>query len=373
MTKRDYYEILGVKKDATKAEIKKAYRKLAMKYHPDRNKEPDAEAKFKEISEAYAVLSDDKKRADYDAYGHAGFDNMYSQEDIFRGANFQGFEDLFRNMGFGGGGGADPFDIFSSMFGGGFRRRGDIGSDLQTEVEITLEEAAKGTKKKLSYWRNAPCPKCKGTGGQPGSNLNTCSQCGGRGQVRQMRRMGPMTFATVNVCPQCRGQGQSYEKSCEECNGSGSKRLSQDLNIDIPSGVRDGMRLRLGGYGEFGKDGMGNLYVYIKVKEHKVFQRYDDDLYITAPITFGQAAMGDKIEVPTLFGKTELKIPSGTSSHAEFRINNKGMPIFNNGGHGDLIVKTIVDIPKKLTKKQKELLKEFEGDYKKKKGFFDWF
>jgi molecular chaperone DnaJ len=355
MTKRDYYDILGVKKDASKDEIKKAYRKLAMKYHPDRNKEADAEAKFKEISEAYAVLSDDRKRADYDAYGHAGFDNMYSREDIFRNANFRGFEDLFRSMGFGG----DPFDVFGEMFGfGGFGRgrRYNVGHDLQTEVEISLEEAAKGTKKKLSYWRNAPCPRCGGTGGEPGSKLNTCNQCGGRGQVKQMRRMGPMAFATITACPQCHGVGQSYEKTCNECGGSGRKRLSQDLSIDIPAGVR-----------------AGNLYVYIKVKEHKIFQRYEDDLYITAPITFGQAAMGDEIEVPTLFGKTKLKIPSGTTSHHEFRISNEGMPIFNDGGKGDLIVKTIVDVPKKLTKKQKELLKEFEENYKKKKGFFDWF
>ncbi len=373
MTKKDYYEVLGVSKTASKDEIKKAYRKLAMKFHPDKNKDAGAEGKFKEISEAYAVLSDEKKRADYDAYGHAGFDNMYSQEDIFRNANFQGFEDLFRNMGFGGGAGADPFDIFGSMFGGGMGRNMNVGHDLQTEVEITLEQAAKGTKKKMSYWRNAPCPKCGGSGGEPGSKLNTCSQCAGQGRVKQMRRMGPMTFATIAACPQCHGAGQSYEKSCRECSGSGKKRLSQDLNIDIPEGVRDGMRLRLGGYGEYEKDGAGNLYVYIKVQPHKIFQRFGDDLFITAPITFGQAAMGDKIEVPTLFGKTELKIPSGTSSHAEFRINNEGMPVFNNGGKGDLIVKTIVDIPKKLTKKQKELLKDFEGDYKKKKGFFDWF
>ena len=369
MGKSDYYEILGVKKDASGAEIKKAYRKLAMKFHPDKNKDAGAEEKFKEISEAYAVLSDDKKRADYDAYGHAGFDNMYSQEDIFRGANFRGFEDLFRNMGFGGG---DPFDIFSSMFGGGMGRRANVGHDLQTEMEVTLEEAAKGTKKKLSYWRNAPCPRCGGTGGEPGSKLNTCNQCGGQGRVKQMRRMGPMAFATVTACPQCRGVGQSYEKNCRECNGSGKKRLSQDLDIEIPKGVKDGMRLRLGGYGEYEKDGAGNLYVYIGVKEHKIFQRYEDDLYITAPITFGQAAMGDKIEVPTLFGKTELKIPSGTTSHHEFRIHGEGMPIFNNGGKGDLIVKTVVDVPKKLNQKQKELLREFEKEYKN-KGFFDWF
>jgi len=372
--KKDYYEVLGVSKSATKDEIKKAYRKLAMQYHPDRNKEAGAEAKFKEISEAYAVLSDEKKRADYDAYGHAGFDNMYSQEDIFRNANFRGFEDLFRNMGFGGG---DPFDVFGEMFGfegkGRGRRGYDIGSDLQTEIEITLEEAVKGTKKKLSYWRNAPCPRCGGNGGEPGSKLNSCNQCGGRGQVKQMRRMGPMTFATITACPQCYGAGRSYEKTCNECNGSGKKRLSQDLSIDIPEGVRDGMRLRLGGYGEYEKDGAGNLYVYIKVKEHRIFQRHGDDLYITAPITFGQAAMGDEIEVPTLFGKTKLKIPSGTSSHNEFRISNEGMPIFNDGGKGDLIVKTVVDVPKKLTKKQKELLQEFEEGYKKKKGFFDWF
>ncbi len=370
--KKDYYETLGVDRNASQEEIKKAFHRLAIKYHPERNKDPGAEEKFKEISEAYAVLSDEQKRADYDAYGHAGFDNMYSQEDIFRGANFRDFEDLFRSMGFGG----DPFDIFGEMFGfSGMRRsrRYNVGHDLETEIEITLEEAAKGTKKKLSYWRNAPCPRCGGNGGEPGSKLNSCSQCAGRGQVKQMKRMGPMTLATITACPRCYGAGRSYEKTCGECSGSGKKRMSQDLSIDIPAGVRDGMRLRLGGYGEYEKDGAGNLYVYIKVKEHKIFQRLGNDLFITVPITFGQAVMGDKIEVPTLFGKTELIIPSGTASHAEFRIHNEGMPIFNEGEKGDLIVKTVVDIPKKLTKKQKELLQEFEEGYKKKRGFFNWF
>lgn len=371
-TKKDYYEVLGVPRNATKDDIKRAYRKLAMQYHPDRNKSPDAEEKFKEISEAYAVLSDDQKRAEYDMYGHTGFDRMYSTEDIFRSANFRDFEDIFRSMGFG----EDPFDLFGSMFG--FEREGrvrsyDIGADLRTEVEITLEEAARGTKRSLSYLRNAPCPKCKGSGAEPGTGLRTCSKCGGRGQIRSTRRMGFMTFTSVSTCPQCKGTGHAYEKPCSECKGTGRKRITQDLSIDIPPGIRDGMRLRLPGYGEYGKDGKGTLYVYVRIARHKIFERKGDNLFVTVPISFAQAALGGEIEVPTLFGKTKLKIPEGTQSHSEFVIRNEGMPHFNSREHGDLIVRVVVEVPKKLTKKQRELLKQFEEESGKKRWFFGIF
>ncbi|MEM4359238.1 MAG: molecular chaperone DnaJ [Candidatus Bilamarchaeaceae archaeon] len=372
MTKRDYYEVLGVPRNASQDEIKRAYRRLAMQYHPDRNKSPDAEEKFKEISEAYAVLSDEQKRADYDAYGHVGFDRMYSAEDIFRGANFRDFEDLFRSFGFGS---EDPFDIFGSMFG--FGRHGgrvyERGADLETKIEITLEEAAQGTKKKISYLRNAPCPRCRGSGAEPGSKLNACSKCGGSGQVRSTRRMGFMTFASISTCPNCRGTGRAYEKQCTECHGSGKKRKTEDVEIDIPPGIRTGMRFRMPGYGEYGKDGSGALYVYVTVKKHKIFERKGDDLIITVPISFAQAALGGEIDVPTLFGKTKLRIPEGTDSHAEFRIRGEGMPHFNSDSHGDLVVRTFVEVPKKLSKRQRELLKEFEEESKKKKGFFGFF
>lgn len=248
VAKRDYYEILGLQKGAGRDEIKSAYRKLAMKYHPDRNNEPGAENKFKEISEAYAVLSDDSKRAQYDQYGHAGFDQMYSTEDIFKGANFRDFEDLFRTFGF-----RSPFnDMFSAMFGGSFggrRRRGEVGADLETSVEITLEEVAKGAKKELSYHRSKECPRCHGEKSEPGSSKSTCDACRGRGQVQHQRRAGPMAFYTVTTCGKCGGEGTVVEKPCMECNGSGKKSDKEHIKVDIPAGIEDGMRLHLEGLG----------------------------------------------------------------------------------------------------------------------------
>ncbi len=367
MTKRDYYEILGVSKNASGADIKKAYRKLAMKYHPDRNKESGAAERFKEISEAYAVLSNENKRAQYDQYGHAGFDQMYSQEDIFRTADFSDFQDLFRGFGF------EPFGgMFSSMFGSMFRgaARGDYGADLEVQVEITLEDAAKGMKADLSYNRTTACSKCKGSGAEPGSGRVTCDMCSGRGQVKQARRAGPMAFYTVTTCQKCRGEGQTVEKPCKKCGGSGKASSKEHIKADIPAGIHSGMRLRLEGLGEYGKDAPGDLYVRVYVKEHDRFRRRGDDLSIDVPITFPRAALGGKVKVPTLFGEANLKIPSGTQSHTIFRLKDEGMPRLDKSGKGDELVRVMIDVPKKLTKKQKELLKEFEGE--KKKGFFDF-
>lgn len=354
--KRDYYEILGVAKNASASEIKKAYRKLALKYHPDKNKEPSAAEKFKEISEAYAVLSNDQKRAQYDQYGHAGFDQMYSQEDIFRSADFSGFEDMF--------GGESPFgsvfgSMFSSMFGGG-RRRGDYGANLEVQIAISLEEAAKGTKVDVTYNRTKSCPECKGTGAEPGSQMITCNACNGRGQVKQARRAGPMAFYTVTTCQRCRGEGKSVEKPCKQCNGSAKVSSKEHIKADIPAGIHSGMRLHLEGLGEFGKDAPGDLYVRVFVKEHKKFQREGDDLLIEMPISFPQAALGAQIKVPTLFGHAKLTIPSGTMSHTIFRLREEGMPRLNRRGKGDEMVRVIIEVPKKLTKAQKELLKELE-------------
>ncbi len=368
--KRDYYEVLGVDKSASKDQIKDAYRKLALKYHPDRNPgDKAAEEKFKELSEAYAVLSDDSKRPQYDQYGHEGFDQRYSQEDIFRGADFSDFEDVVR--GFGGAG--SPFgDMFGSMFGGG-GRRGEYGGDLQTRVEITLEEAAKGVKKEINYNHSKACNKCSGSGSEPGSSRKTCSTCNGRGQVQQLRRAGPMSFYSVGVCSKCKGNGKIIEKPCRNCNGSGKMFENEHINVDIPAGIENGMRMRLENLGEFGKDGSGALYVDVYVKKHAIFQREENDIWLTKEISFAEAALGADIEVPTLFGKAKLTIPAGTQTHTIFRLKNEGIPKLRRSGKGDEMIRVIVNVPKKLTKRQKEILAEFDKEGEKKSGIFGVF
>lgn len=370
MTKKDYYEILGIPKNASPDEIKKAYRKLAFEHHPDRNKEPGAEAKFKEISEAYAVLSDEKKRAQYDQYGHAGFDQMYSQEDIFRSADFSDFQDMFASFGFG-----DSFSgSFSSMFSGGFGRRGgrryEYGANLETSIEIELEEAAKGVDKDLNYNRSKACARCKGNGSEPGNNKKTCSSCQGKGQVQQTRKLGPMAFYTVTTCNKCRGEGNMVEKPCKDCGGSGKSSSKEHIKVTVPAGIHSGMSLRLDDMGEYGRDGPGDLFVKVYVKEHKKFERKEDDLFIEVPISFSKAAVGGTMEVPTLFSKVNLDIPSGTKSHTIFRLKGEGMPRIGRNGKGDELVRVIIDVPKKLTKKQKELLAQFEEESKKDDKFF---
>jgi molecular chaperone DnaJ len=371
-TKRDYYEVLGVDKGASADQIKQAYRKLALEFHPDRNKDPAATEKFKGISEAYAVLSDEKKRTQYDQYGHAGFDQMYSQEDIFRSADFSDFNDMFSGFGFGGG---DPFGMFGGRSRGGRRR--ENGADLSTEMEISLEEAAKGTKKELSYNHSKVCSKCDGGGSEPGSQKSACRTCGGRGQVQQTRRMGPMQFYTVTTCPKCHGEGNVVEKPCKRCSGSGKVSENEHISVSIPAGIQSGMRLRLEGLGEFGRDSPGDLFVTVYVSKHERFERQGDDLWLEIPMTFTKAALGGEIEVPTLFGKDKLHIPPGTASHTVFRLRNEGMPKIgrgSGGGKGDLMVRAIVEVPKKLTGKQKELLKEFDKENEeKKKGIFGSF
>jgi len=371
--KRDYYEVLGVQKGAGKDEIKKAYRKLALEFHPDRNKDKGAEERFKEISEAYAVLSDDSKRAKYDQYGHAGFDQMYSKEDIFRSADFSDFEDIFSDFGFG----SDPFGVFGSMFGSsGFGRgrggrRREYGASLETVVEISLEEAAKGLKKDISYNRTKACSKCGGTGSEPGSERRTCTTCGGRGQVQQTRRAGPMAFYTVTTCGKCRGEGTIVENPCSACRGQGKESTNEHIKVSIPSGVQNGMRLRLEELGEYGRDGPGDLFVRIHIKPHPQFQRDGDNLYLEAPLSFALAALGGDLEVPTLFGRAKLHIPAGTQSHTIFRMKDEGMPRIGRGGKGDELVRVVIDVPKKLSKRQKDLLQEMEKEEKeKKKGFF---
>jgi molecular chaperone DnaJ len=348
MDKRDYYEVLGVSRNATSDEIKKAYRKLARKYHPDANPDDkDAEAKFKEISEAYVVLSDPEKRAGYDRFGHAGAD----------GQGFGGFE------GFGDFGGLG--DIFEMFFGGGGRTRRrtgpERGQDIRTDMEISLKEAAFGLEREVKVPRVETCGTCGGSGAAAGSKPKTCLACAGTGQVQFTQSTPFGRIVQSRTCDRCRGTGQVIEKPCPTCRGAGSVRKTRSIKVKVPPGVDNGSRLRLAGEGEAGTRGgpPGDLYVYIHVKQHKLFRREGDDLICEIPLSFVQAALGDEIDVPTLEGKEKLKIPEGTQPGTVFRIRGKGVPHLSGFGRGDQHVRIKVMIPGKLSEKQKELLREF--------------
>jgi molecular chaperone DnaJ len=369
--KRDYYEVLGVSKNASKGEIKDAYRKLAMQYHPDRNKAADAEEKFKEISEAYAVLSDDQKRQQYDTLGHAGFDQRYTAEDIFRGADF---ETIFRDIGFGFG---DLFrTFFGGGFGGGFRERTNRGQDLGYELEITLEEAAKGTEKEIVVPRTERCEVCGGSGASPGTSPVTCSKCNGSGRVRNMRRSSFATFVQVTPCSECRGKGTLIESPCKKCHGTGIVKKRRKINVKIPVGIDEGYQLRLRGEGEMAPNGgeAGDLYVLVHIAQHELFMREGDDLWHVLIIGYPQAALGAEVAVPTLEGSTKVKIKPGTQAGDTIRLRGKGMPRFRGYGKGDLLVRVGISVPEKLTAKQRALLEqlaeEFNQDVKRKKSRF---
>ncbi|MCL2691335.1 MAG: molecular chaperone DnaJ [Candidatus Bathyarchaeota archaeon] len=363
--KRDYYEVLGVDKGATNDQIKGSYRKLAMQYHPDRNKEAGAEDKFKEISEAYAVLSDPQKRVQYDQLGHAGFDRQYSREDIFRGADF---DSIFRDMGFG--------DIFRTFFGGsgfgGGYDRGNHGQDIGCTIEITLDEAAKGVEKEIQVPRTERCDTCGGSGARPGTNVTICHRCNGSGKVQNRH-----TFVfLIQDCPQCRGRGKHVETPCNSCSGSGLVRRKRNISVKIPIGIEDSSRLRLRGEGEMAVNGgeAGDLYVIVQVLPHQLFVRDGDDLYRIEMVTFPQAALGAEISVPTLEGPAMVKIHAGTQPGEVVRVKGHGMPKMRGYGKGDLIVRIGIVVPEKLTNQQKELLeqlaKEFGSDISNKKGKF---
>jgi len=360
--KRDYYEVLDVPKDASKQEIKRTYRKLALKYHPDRNKSPDAEEKFKEISEAYAVLSDDEKRSQYDQFGHAGISGRYTWEDIYRSTDF---ESIFRDLGFGGFG-----SIFDMLFGGRGRRRNGPrqGADLRSYVEITLEEAAFGIEKELEVPGFDVCESCHGSGLKAGTNSQRCPKCKGTGEIRYTKNFGGMYFTQVQPCDACGGRGVPLKNLCPVCKGTGATQSIHQIKLKIPAGIEDGYSLRLLGEGKPGFKGgpRGDLYVVVHVKPHKLFERRGDDILYEAEISFPEAALGTKISVPTLNGEAKLKVPEGTQSRTIFRLRGKGLPHLHGWGKGDQFVNVVVRTPTELTKQQKKLLKELEKELKEK-------
>jgi len=354
MTK-DYYKLLGIEKGASQEEIKSAYKKLAKKYHPDINKEANASDKFKEINEAAAVLGDAEKRQQYDQFGSSGFN----------GQQFSGFD--FRDFA----GNVNFDDIFENLFSGfGFKtgRRGRPGRDLVAEVDITLEDVAKGTTREIEMQRMAKCEECKGKGG---SDFVECSTCQGQGMVRNARRTPFGVFATTSTCSKCKGTGEVPEKKCAECDGEGRVVSREPVKVKVPAGIHDGMRLRVTGEGEAGAEGAqaGDLYVLVHVLEDKRFVRQENDLIVEQPIGFITACIGGEITVETLEGKKKIEIKSGTQNNSEIRLEEEGLPDLH-GGQGDLVIKLSVEVPKKVSKKQKELLEEFEKEGKKKWGLF---
>ncbi len=354
--KREYYEVLGLSRSASNAEIKDAYRKLALKYHPDRNRSPDAEDKFKEISEAYAVLSDPDKRRQYDMLGHIGFDQRYSEEDIFRGVDFRS---IFRDFGFGFG--FDFEDFFSPFFGRrGSRQRVVKGHDIVNDVEVTLEEAAQGVEKRIQVKRIEKCETCQGTGAKPGTSPRSCPKCNGTGQIQDVHRSRFSTFIRVVPCHECRGQGEVIDAPCKKCRGAGLKETKRWITVKIPPGIDNGHQLRLRGEGHVPpEEGIpGDLYINVYVSSHKDFERVGDDLLYNLEIGFPQAALGAHISVPTLEGNTQVKIHHGARSGDIVKLKGKGMPKLNGYGRGDLLVRINVSVPKKLTKKQKTLIME---------------
>ncbi len=367
MSKRDYYEVLGVARDASERDIKKAYKRLAMKYHPDRNPgNAQAEESFKEVKEAYEILTDDQKRAAYDQFGHAGVDPN-------------------RGGGFGGGaGGADFGDIFGDVFGdifggrrGGGRQQARGGADLRYNLELSLEEAVKGCKRELKIPSLSTCDSCDGSGAKKGTSATTCSTCHGQGQVQIRQGF----FAVAQTCPSCGGRGKVIKDPCTKCHGQGRVEKTKTLSVTIPAGVDTGDRIRLAGEGEAGEMGApaGDLYVQVHIKEHPIFTRDGNNLYCEVPISFANAALGGEIAVPTLDGRVSLKVPAETQSGRMFRLRGKGVKSVRTHAVGDLICKVIIETPVKLTERQKELLRELEESCSasskrhkpKAEGFFD--
>ena len=378
--KRDYYEVLGIGKNATDAEIKSAYRKLAKKYHPDLNPgDKTAEEKFKEVNEANDVLSDPEKRKRYDQFGFAGVDPNYGAGQGGYGGGFGG--------GFGGAGGVDLGDIFGDLFGGGFGGFGGSsranpnaprkGHDIQASVILTFEEAAHGCTKKVTLNRQQTCPDCNGSGCEPGSSPETCTECGGRGYVVTQQRTPFGVMQSQQPCPHCGGRGTIIKNPCKTCRGTGKTSARKTLEVKIPAGIDDDQNIALRGQGDAGTNGgpAGDVIVHVTVKTDNVFERDGYDVYVRVPITYSQAVLGAEIEVPTVDGKVAQKIPEGTQSGTKFRLRGQGIQYLNGRGRGDQYVIVDVEIPKKLNRTQREALNAFEDslkddNYEKRKGFF---
>lgn len=367
-TKRDYYEVLGIDKSADEAAIKKAYRTLAKKYHPDMNPgDKEAEAKFKEVNEAYDVLSDPDKKAKYDQYGHAAFDPSMGG-----GAGYGGFGDF---------GGFDINDIFSSFFGGASgsstRRNGPIrGDNITVRLTISFEESVFGCKKEIQFTKVQKCAECDGSGAEKGTTPKTCSACGGSGQVKVQQRTPFGIMQTQKTCDECHGTGKFIEKKCSSCRGTGFTRVQKKLEVNIPAGIDDGQQLSLRYQGSDGMNGgtAGDLVIVISVRPHSVFERDGDDLYCEVPITYAEATLGGEIEIPTLEGSIKYTIPEGTQTGTVFTLRNKGVTRVNSKIRGNLYITVVVEVPKNLTSEQKNLLEKFaescgEGNYSKRTSF----
>jgi molecular chaperone DnaJ len=375
--KRDYYDVLGVSKGASKDEIKAAYRKLAMKHHPDMNKDnpKTAEEKFKELSEAYEVLADDEKRARYDQYGHEGVQSTF-RTGGFDWSDFTHFNDIsdifggFEGFGFGG-------SIFDQFFGRTVRRGPQEGRSLRYDIEITMEEAAKGVEKELKIPHSIACKACAGKGAKQG-DIKTCPTCNGSGQVQRGQKRGYASFVTISNCPTCRGSGRQILKKCAECDGSGATQTTSTIKVSVPRGAEEGMRLRIRGAGEASHDGgsPGDLFIVVHLAEHPVFDRDGNNLWVEAHISFAQAALGAEIHVPTLDGTAIVTVPPGTQTDTVFRLKGRGMPDLRGHSEGDEFVKVVIVTPTKLTPQQKELMRQLgqlTGDYHigttKRRGF----
>ncbi|MBT3338610.1 MAG: molecular chaperone DnaJ [Anaerolineae bacterium] len=366
MSKRDYYEVLGVQKGASADELKSAFRRLAREYHPDVSKEENAEEKFKEINEAYGVLSDDQKRAQYDRFGHAGVGDMGGMNYDFTGDFSDLFEGLFGSFGFGG-------------MGGRSRNAPRRGRDLQKEMKLEFDEAIFGVEKEIEFSRDEVCSTCNGNGAEPGSNINTCSPCKGRGEVQVRRQTILGQVVQTTTCPHCNGRGKTIETLCRTCRGNGLERKTITKKVKIPAGVDKGQQIRLGGEGQPGVNGgpRGSLYLVINVKPHKFFQRHEDDILLNLDINVAQAVLGADIEVPTVDGSEKLNIPAGTQPGKMFTLRARGVPRLQRSGRGDQKIIINVNIPKKLSGEQRELFESLAGTLDteikpQERGFMDW-
>ena len=363
MSKRDCYDVLGITKSSSKDEIKKAYRKLALKYHPDKTKGDKAsEEKFREASEAYHILSDDKRKANYDQFGHAAFEGAGGGQGS-GGFDTSSFSDIFE-------------DFFGDFGGsGGTNRQNNRGNDLRYDLTIGLEEAFKGIERNIKYTTNKKCVDCSGSGAAKGSRPISCDYCGGKGKVRSNQGF----FTVQQTCPQCNGYGETIGKPCKSCSGNGKMQSQENVSVKIPKGVDDGTRIRLSGKGEAGIKGSsnGDLYLFISVENHNIFKRSEENLYYELPITFSDAALGTTVNVPSIDGgKSKIKIPAGTQNGKQFRLKGKGMPLLRRNIHGDLYIRIITEVPVSLSKRQKDILEEFKQIEETKpnpviKNFFD--